>query len=266
MPRRVDNMKELKVIIKYSNNSFQQTFSNLPIFSIFLISKIIRYFMFAFFLYSLFSGIAVLGGYTRPQILIFYLIFNLIDTTSQLLFREVYRFRALVVSGGLDLVLAKPMNPLIRCLLGGPDFIDTGMLILIVVACVYVTLTSIHPSLQSVLLFIAMLANALLISAAFHISVLALGIITFSVDHLIMIYRDLAALARIPIDLITNPLRTILTFVIPIGIMFTFPAKVLFGLLTWQTTLVSLIFGITSFYLSLRLWKYSLRQYQSAGS
>lgn len=222
--------------------------------------------MFAFFLYSLFSGIAVLGGYTRPQILIFYLIFNLIDTTSQLLFREVYRFRALVVSGGLDLVLAKPMNPLIRCLLGGPDFIDTGMLILIVVACIYVTVTSIHPSFPSVLIFMVMLVNSLLISTAFHICVLSLGVITFSVDHLVMIYRDLAALARIPIDLITNPLRTILTFVIPIGIMFTFPAKVLFGLLTWQTTLASLIFGIISLYLSLRLWKYSLRQYQSAGS
>lgn len=222
--------------------------------------------MFAFFLYSLFSGIAVLGGYTRPQILIFYLIFNLIDTTSQLLFREVYRFRALVVTGGLDLVLAKPMNPLIRCLLGGPDLIDTGMLILIVVACIYVTVTSIHPSFLSVSIFMIMLVNSLLISTAFHICVLALGIITFSVDHLVMIYRDLAALARIPIDLITNPLRTILTFVIPIGIMFTFPAQVLLGLLTWQTTLVSLAFGITSLYLSLRLWKYSLRQYQSAGS
>lgn len=259
-------MKELKVIIKYSNNSFQQTFSNLPIFSIFLISKIIRYFMFAFFLYSLFSGIAVLGGYTRPQILIFYLIFNLIDTSSQLLFREVYRFRALVVSGGLDLVLAKPINPLIRCLLGGPDFIDTGMLILLIVSSIYVTVTSIHPSFLSVLISLVMLVNSLLISTAFYICILALGIITFSVDHLVMIYRDLGALARIPIDLITNPLRSILTFVIPIGIMFTFPAKVLFGLLSWQMVILSFIFGVLSLYLSLKFWHYSLRQYQSASS
>lgn len=222
--------------------------------------------MFAFFLYSLFSGIAVLGGYTRPQILIFYLIFNLIDTSSQLLFREVYRFRALVVSGGLDLVLAKPINPLIRCLLGGPDFIDTGMLILLIVSSIYVTVTSIHPSFLSVLISLVMLVNSLLISTAFYICILALGIITFSVDHLVMIYRDLGALARIPIDLITNPLRSILTFVIPIGIMFTFPAKVLFGLLSWQMVILSFIFGVLSLYLSLKFWHYSLRQYQSASS
>ena len=48
----------------------------------------------------------------------------LIDVISQFLFREVYRFRPLVVSGEFDLVLVKPVSSLFRSLAGGADVID----------------------------------------------------------------------------------------------------------------------------------------------
>ncbi len=259
-------MKTLKVIFHYSSNSLQQTLSNLPVFFIFLFSKIVRYGMFIAFLYFLFSGVSSVRGYSREQMLMFYLVFNIIDTIGQLMFREVYRFRPLIVSGGFDAVLTKPFSPIIRSLFGGPDFIDLGMLIIIVSVTIYVARTFIHPSLAQILIFLAMIFNSLLITTAFHILVLGIGVITLSVDHLVMIYRDLTSLMRIPVDMFTNPLRTLLTFVIPIGIMFTFPAKALFGLLSWQTTLISFLFGIVSLFLSLKFWNFSLRQYQSASS
>ena len=259
-------MKTLRIIFRFSINSLQQALSNVPVFLLFFFSKLIRYGLFLFFLILLFNGVSTVVGYSREQMLIFYLIFNLIDTTAQLLFREVYRFRSLIVSGGFDAVLTKPFSPIIRSLLGGPDFIDFGVLIIIVVATIYIANTYIHPSWLQTVLFFAMVANSLLISTAFHILVLGIGIITFSVDHLVMIYRDLSALMRIPVDMFTNPVRSILTFVVPVGIMFTFPAKVLFGLLSWQMVILSFIFGGLSLYLSLKFWKYSLRQYQSASS
>lgn len=205
-------------------------------------------------------------GYSRQQMLMFYLIYNLIDTTAQMMFREVYRFRPLIVFGGFDAVLTKPFSPIIRSLFGGPDFIDLGVLIIIVGTMIHVANTYIHPSWPQIILFSAMVINSLLISAALHILILGIGIITFSVDHLVMVYRDLTALMRIPVDMFTNPVRSILTFVVPVGIMFTFPAKVLFGLLSWQMVILSFIFGGLSLYLSLKFWHYSLRQYQSASS
>ena len=210
------------------------------------------------FLYFLMSGIKNIGGYSREQILIFYLVFNIIDTLSQLLFREVYYFRPLIVSGSFDMVLVKPFNPLIRVLLGGPDLIDMGMLLILIGI-----LMSIH-SLN--LYFIFMIINSILISAAFHICVLSIGVLTTSVDHLVMIYRDLTALVRIPVDLFTDPLRFLLTFVIPVGIMFTFPAKALFGILDWKLVVISFLIGVISMYLSLKFWQWSLKYYQSASS
>ena len=258
-------MKEFKVLYLYFVNSLELHLATLPTAMIFLVGKIIRYAMFLLFLYFLTSGVSNIGGYTREQMLLFYLIFNIIDTSSQLLFREVYHFRPLIVSGNFDMVLTKPISPLIRTLLGGPDFIDFGMLIILLTVS-GIIISQVHPPGYLVFYSVLLLINSLILTAAFHICVLAIGILTLSVDHLIMVYRDLTSLMRIPVDLFTNPLRTFLTFVVPVGIMFTFPAKVLFGLLSWQLVVLSLVFGVVGLYLSLKFWNYSLKHYQSASS
>jgi len=262
----VVNMKNLRVILRYSVNSFQQTLSNLPVFFIFLFSKIVRYALFGIFIFTLFSQVSPAAGFTGIQMLMFYLIFNLIDTTSQLLYREVYRFRPLVVSGGFDLVLTKPFPPLLRVLLGGPDLMDLGMLLIIISLLVYISGTFIHPSLDQTLIFFLLFINSLALATAFHIFVLGIGIITLSVDHLVMIYRDLTSLVRIPVDFFTDSLRFLLTFIIPVGIMFTFPAKALMGLLSWPLVVLSLLISTAVLSLSFFFWRYSLRFYQSASS
>lgn len=258
-------MKELKIITIFFSNSLQQSLTNLPVFIMFFISKLFRYGMFMSMLFLMTHSLKTIGGYTATQMLTFYLVFVFIDTLAQLLFREVYRFRPLVVSGGLDMILTKPLNPLVRVLFGGPDFIDAGILAILVVVMV-ITLAQIHPSVGSILLLIALIINSLLVAAAFHIFVLGLGVITLNVDHLIMIYRDLTALVRIPVDLFPGLLRAILTFVIPVGIMFTFPVKALFGLLSWQLVVTSFVIGFLGILLSIRFWNYSLKYYQSASS
>ncbi|MEK9200986.1 MAG: ABC-2 family transporter protein, partial [Patescibacteria group bacterium] len=121
-------MRYIKILNIYFSNSLQSIIAHPAAFWIFFISKSIRYGLFFMFLYFLSSSIGSVGGYTASQMLIFYLVFNLVDTTSQMLFREVYRFRPLVVSGGFDGVLAKPFPPLLRVLIGGPDYIDLSIL------------------------------------------------------------------------------------------------------------------------------------------
>src|SRR3989344_5285628 len=194
-------MKIFRVTLRYFINSLEQNISGPTVFLLFFASKLLRYALFTSFLYYLGSGIKLIGGYTWEQMLLFYLVFIFIDTIVQMFFREVYRFRPLVVSGGFDMVLAKPFPPLVRCLLGGPDYIDLGVLVILLGVISYYMTNVIHPSLPQLLSFLLMLGNTLLVATAFHIMVLALGIITLSVDHLIMVYRDLTALVRIPVAL-----------------------------------------------------------------
>jgi len=258
--------KTFKIWWFYTVNSFQQMSANRAAMTIFLFGKIFRILLFFVFLNLIFFSTKSMGGYTQSEAILFYLTFNLIDTAGQLLFREVYRFRSLLVSGDLDLILIKPINPLVRVLLGGADLFD-----LIILAGLVITLSIYIPNhfiLSGILFlgFVIMLINSLLLSAALHICILALGILFISIDHLVMIYRDMTALMRIPADLYAIPLRFFLTFVIPLGIMFSYPPKALLGLLTWQNIIFVSLVSLCLLYLANCFWRWSIRYYSSASS
>ena len=200
------------------------------------------------------------------QAVIFYLTYNLIDTTAQLFFREVYRFRQQVVSGDFDLVLVKPSSPLFRALAGGADPLDLFMLIPYVGSLVYAVSRLGTIEISTVGLYVLLLINGFLIATGFHILVLALAVVTTEIDHAIMIYRDITSMARLPVDIYREPLRSLITFVVPVGVMMTFPAKALFGLLSPGFTAIALMVGILFFFVSVRVWRCALTKYASASS
>lgn len=234
--------------------------------TIFLLGKSLRFIFFAVFIVTLFTNVNHLAGYTLTQAVFFYLTFNFLDTMTQLFFREVYRFRQLIVTGDFDLVLAKPFNPLFRALVGGADFFDLLMLVPYVGALIYVVGKIGDVSFLQGTLYVLLLVNGLVIATAFHIVVLALAIVTTEVDHAIMIYRDLTTMGRVPVDIYRDPLRSLITFVIPVGLMMTFPAKAFLGLLSLQSIIFSFGLGVAFLFLCLRAWKYALTKYSSASS
>lgn len=256
----------LRIWLKLVKNSFQITLVNRSTVFIFTTAKLIRLVLFFLFLLLLLKQANTLAGYTLHQAIFFYLTFNFLDTFSQFLFREVYRFRQLIVSGDLDLILVKPFNPLFRCLLAGADLMDLIMLIPITTAVIYVGLKYISLNPYHWLLYLLLILSGVVISAAIHILVLAFSITTIGVDHAIMIYRDLTAMAKIPIDLYAQPLRTLITYVIPVGVIMTFPAKALMGLLSPLNIFISLALGLALIIISYRLWLSSLKKYSSASS
>lgn len=231
----------------------------------FLTGKLIRFSFFIGFLYFLILGTSNLAGYTSNQAIFFFLIFNVLDVLSQFFFREVYRFRPKIISGDFDLTLVKPANSLFISLMGGADFIDLITIPPLFFAVYYVG-SFLSPSLAQVGLFFLLVINGLVIATAFHIAVLAFGIITLEVDHMIMIYRDLTSFGRFPVDIYKQPLQGILTYLIPVGIMITFPAKALMGLMSGEGILFSFIVGTVAMIIALRFWHFALTKYTSASS
>lgn len=259
-------IKALKVWWRYTSNAFQLSLMRKKSAVIFLFSKLLRIGLFVFFLSSFLRGAQGVGGYTQDQIIFCYLTFNVIDSASQLLFREVYRFRQLIVTGNLDYVLVKPINPLLRVLVGGADIYDLIMLLILGGATVTFAASNLAPDWWLWLAYLVMILNSLIIAAAFHIFVLGQGVLTTTVDHLILVYRDTSNLMRIPVDLYVEPLRALLIFVIPLGIMMTFPAKILLGLLSPFYFFLSFGLALLTLYLAIRFWKFTLNRYQSASS
>src|SRR5258706_1525205 len=262
-------MKKLKYYSKiwwqFSRNSFSIVLGQRVALLFFLVGKILRFSLFIGFLYFLIQGTNGLAGYTGNQAIFFFLIFNVVDVLSQFFFSEVYRFRPKIVSGDFDLTLVKPANALFVSLLGGADIVDLVTFPPLLIAT-WLVASLLHPSLLGVFYFLLLMINGFLIAAAFHIVVLAMGIITLEIDHTIMIYRDLTSFGRFPVDIYKQPLQGLLTYLIPVGIMITFPAKALMGLVSPGGVFLSLLVGVTAILLSFRFWNFALKKYASASS
>ncbi|OGM21007.1 hypothetical protein A2955_02490 [Candidatus Woesebacteria bacterium RIFCSPLOWO2_01_FULL_37_19] len=254
-----------KLWLFMSKNAFLVYILDRFSFSIFLFGKVMRFLMYFVFLYFLVKGTKTLAGYNVNQTIFFFLTFNVIDILAQFLYREAYRFRSLIISGGFDLVLAKPVNPLFRSLLGGADLIDLVTIPPLFVATYYVG-SLLNPTFINAILYLLLLINGFIIATSFYIAVLALGIVTLEIDHTIMIYRDMIALGRLPLDIYKEPVRSILTFLVPVGVMISYPAKAMIGLISIQGIIVSFGLAGISMFLSIRLWKFALKKYTSASS
>ena len=257
--------KTIKLFYLYAALYFKMIFQQRTGIVLFTLGKVIRFLFLFFMIYLVFSKTRLVKGYSLNQMIIFYLTFNIIDTASQLLFREVYRFRPLVVSGSFDLVLLKPHHPFLRILVGGIDFLDLLLLFPYIFLTIFFISKIPNLSLLLTTSYFILIINSLLIATAFHIIVLALAILTTEVDHTIMIYRDMTSLGRFPLEIYKEPVSGIFTFLIPIGIMMSFPPKALLNLLSPISYLLSVVVSGLLLFISLKLWHLALKKYQSWG-
>lgn len=257
--------RNFKIWLSMTKNSFSSETSTPASAILFFLGKVIRFGFFLLFLIILLDKTKFLQNYSKDQVILFFLSYNLVDTTSQMLFREVYRARSLIVTGNFDLILVKPQNPLLRILLGGADLMDLAMLVPLLIFLIS-TISKLNFQISQIILYTFLLINALTIALALHIFVVSLAILTTEIDHTIMIYRDITRMGTFPIDIYKEPLRSLLTFIIPVAVMMTFPTKALMGLLSPQTVIFSFALGFGLLHLSLKTWHQSLRSYSSASS
>lgn len=231
----------------------------------FTLGKVFRFVFFLIFLLLLSSRIEDVAGYTLWEVILFYLTFNLIDTLTQFFFREVYKFRQYIITGNFDYILTKPLSPLFRSLLGGSDVLDLLVLVPLLIFIGY-SFFMIGVTPIGIGLYILLVFNAFLIAMSLHIFVLALGVVTTEVDNAIWMIRDITQLGRIPVDIYREPLRLVLTFIIPVAAMITIPVQSAIGIFTLQGIGVAFLFSGVFLLLSLKSWNFALKKYTSASS
>jgi len=267
MPMVINLRKLIKIWLMIASRATQDQFLSSWAGIVFIIGKIVRFLLFFVFLFAVLSASKTLAGYNREQIVFFFLVFNLIDIMVQFLFRGVYVFRPLIISGDYDLDLLKPLPTLFKPIFGWTDMLDFTTLIPLWIYFIwYVATNHLINNFLGIFIFIILFINSLVLAFSFHLFVCAVCVLTTEIDHLIWIYRDLTNMARFPTDIYTRGIQAILTFTIPVVILITVPAKALMGLLSWQWIIFSLFIGAIFFFGSLKFWKYALRQYTSASS
>lgn len=257
----------LRIWLLFGRMSLQISFVNRGTIIFFFLGKGLRYGMMLLLLWTLSRGITQVGEYSLAQLTIFFLVFQSIDTLSQLIFRGVYEFGSQVKSGDFDFALCKPVNPLFRALLGTPDINDLLFVIPTLALNLYIlSQLPIQFSAGNIFMFFFLLINSFIIASAFHIIVLALGILIVEIDNTIMMYRDVARLAQIPVSLYPRFIQFALFSLVPVGLMMTIPSQVLIGLTPTVAIPATILLGVCTLAASLLVWRKALQKYTSASS
>jgi ABC-2 type transport system permease protein len=248
-------------------NKLQETFVNRWTNALFMLGKSIRFVFMLLVLFTIKQNVKQFAGYSTDEIIIFFLVYQFVDVIAQVFFRGVYIFQNKIRTGEFDFYLLKPINPLFQALTGYPDINDAIFLIPTTMTSIYIaTQLEISITLNSALLFIVLLLNSFLIITALHITVLVFGLLTSEVDGVIWLYRDFNQFGRFPVSIYQEPLRFLLFFIVPIGMMVTVPAEILLTKNPTFPIVVAIAIGISTFIVSAALWKWSLRKYSSASS
>ena len=165
-----------------------------------------------------------------------------------------------------------PPNVLFRVAFQTVDFLDV-VTILPVFAIAFYVMHHIggaggQPSAPTLrwLLYGLLTLNGLLIAFAIHIAVASLAVLTQELENTIWIYRDLMTLGRFPSDIYDSPMRAVLTFVVPVAVMVSFPAKAFLGRLSAAWMIHAFFMAMTSLALSLWFWRFATRRYTSVSS
>src|SRR3989344_4046891 len=238
-------MKYFRVWLKLGRMLFREYYIESRLHSTFLISgKLVRFSFFLIFIIALLTKTENLAGFGLYQTILFFMTFNLIDITSQFLFRGAYSIQWNINKGQFDLSLTQPINVLFRMAFDIIDLLDLATLlpVLAVLGFVIARLSS-QVTFSGFLLYLLLCLNALLIAMAIHIFIISFSILTQEISSEIWIYRDLMNMGRFPIDIYSKSVQMVLTFLLPIAVMVTFPTKVLLGVLSWQWIMLSFFIG-----------------------
>jgi len=233
----------------------------------FFLGKLVRLLFFFAFVLAVFQHTQSLAGYSLVEMALFFLTFNLVDITAQIFFRGIYGARRAVADGDFDFYLIQPCPPLLRLLMTSVDFLDilTMLPVLALVGVVFARLPE-GLGLGRHLLYLLLTANGVGIALAIHVFVAGLAVRTQELENAIWIYRDIMFMGKFPVDIYGTAARWALTLVIPIGVMCTFPAKALLGLLSPAWTLYALALCLLLLSASAWYWRGSVRSYTSSSS
>lgn len=234
---------------------------------LFVIGKFLNFVFSILIITAVFHQTSSINGYSVSQAIIVALVFNLVDSSTQFIFRALYSFRPILVRGDFDLDLLKPLPSFFRPIFSNPDFLDLPIIVIKIIALIYfLNLYHFSLSFPQLLLFIFLLINGFVLAFAVHLIIAAFSIFTTEIDNLVNLYRSLGQAAVIPTDIYQGVIRLILDFVIPLTAMVTIPAKSLIVLITPAGVLYSCIICYAFFIFSLLFWSFAIRHYTSASS
>lgn len=207
-----------------------------------------------------------LGGWTLPQALLVVGLFRIFEGVIDGLLRpNITRIVEYIQKGTLDFVLLKPVDSQFMAslrqinLMTVPDFLVGFALI-----GYGLWLQRLVPSPQGVLAFALLMLCGIVIAYSLWMLLTTMAFWLVRIENIAELLTALYETGRFPVSAFGTGLRILLTFVVPIAFMTTFPAAALLD------TLDPIYLGLAPAMATLLLaasrafWRHALRSYTSA--
>lgn len=233
----------------------------------FVFGKLTRIGLFLVLVVSLFQFTDSVAGFSKGQMILLYATMNLIDIIVQVFFfRGFHALQHEVRKGNFDFALTKPANPLALTTFRYVDFMDIITLIPSVAILVWAIVEVGSVSLSQIIWYVLLSFNGIVIVYGIGLIFGGLTFYTTQMENIWTFYRYGMQMARFPIDIYSGFFRFIFTFILPIAVIVTFPAKAYFGVLSLPFYFYSFGLSVVLVMFGFWFWNHALAKYQSASS
>lgn len=219
-------------------------------------------------LYAVFRGRQAVAGWSFPEALLVAAWFTVLRGFLEgLINPSLIETGEKIRTGTLDFVLVKPAD--------GQFLISTSKFqpwkVFDVAAGVIMGVVAFQqlgraPAIADLALAAFLLGAAMLVMYSLWVLVICAAFWVVRLDNLAYLLGSIFDAARWPIDVFRGAWRIVFTFIIPLAVMTTYPARALLGTLDARTSLLAMAGAAAAFFFSRAMWKTALRRYTSASS
>jgi ABC-2 type transport system permease protein len=215
-----------------------------------------------------FSKTDSLAGWRPAELLAIVGVYTLVSGLTQLVIRpSLARFMEDVRLGTLDFMMTKPVDAQV---LVSMRQIEVWKLVDVVVglAVLTVAIAQLGASVglaEAVAFLVALLAGVTIIYS--FLLILATCAFWFvRLDNILNIFQSMYEAGRWPIGIYPPWLRTVLTFLVPIGFAITIPTEGLVGRLTSPNLLGAIVLAVALPLVARAFWRIGVRHYSGASA
>lgn len=216
----------------------------------------------------IFSKTDNLAGWSPAELLVIVGIYSLVSGLTQLIIRpSLTKFMEDVRLGTLDFTLTKPVDAQMLVSMRQIEvwkLIDVaiGLVVLIVAMAQLGTTIGI---VEAVAFLVTLLAGISVIYS-FLIILATCAFWFVRLDNILQIFQSMYEAGRWPIGIYPPWLRTILTFLVPVGFAITVPAEGLVGRMTPTTLATTIALAIALPIVARLFWRFGVRHYSGASA
>lgn len=232
-------------------------------------------------LFSVFTQIDSIGGYTFNEILLFYGYSQILRGIDHIFNDNFWEIAfGSIKSGKFSQYLIRPINPILQIVMEKVQFDGLGELIIGIIMFVYAKVSlNLTFGFKGTMILIIFSISGLMIYFAIKLICTAISFWTMTSGEVMVVTYEVNSFTKYPLDIYKNKmLRLLLTYVLPFAAVSYLPLvyfirdkKYIGDSLgihyTWQYCPVVLALGIAIIFLliSLFIWNRGLKHYQPSG-